>query len=78
LLSIINLGVFKLLNNTVFMLIGSRQMPCCFIPKVSLMLFIGLGYIQDCEFKHRFSCLSSHLSAEKNKNVLRSCWLWNV
>jgi len=55
------------------MLICNRQMPC-FIPDVSLVLFIGVGYIRGCEFKHKFSCLSSHLSAEKKKNMLRSCW----
>jgi hypothetical protein len=44
-------------------------MPYCFIPEVSLVLFIGVGYIQGCEFKHKFSSLSSHLSAGKKKDV---------
>lgn len=37
---------------------------CCFIPEVLHVLFIGVGYIQGCEFKHKFSYLSSHLSAD--------------
>jgi hypothetical protein len=61
LLSVINSNIFKLLNSTIFMLICSQEKPCCFLPEVSFVLFIGVGYTQGYEFKHKCSCLSSHL-----------------